>query len=304
MALALGAAVVAAALAARPAAACSGRHLTVFARFDLADVVAVVRPTSVPPDRHGLPGAGPVRLRVVDSIKDGRRPAPRRPRTRLVAQETNSSCHVGYRRGRRALVFLAGDGWVVGVEGYVEDYAAFVPYLRRWAGATTDADRVAILIDAIANPDRWVSADGANELVDRPALLALVDRAGRDRIAAAAARARPDSLAAAVLARLGDPHAPALARSHARALAHLRRHPIVEYLAHRRFESVTNPAALAPTIAAGHDEQGPDRVAALERCERIRGVQLYPFSWYHGGVSNPFWAALAAACRDGTPVSR
>jgi len=301
-ALVLGAAALAAALPARPAAACSGRHLTVFAKADLADVVAVVRPRAVPPDRGRLPGAGPVRLDVVESIEDGRRPPPRRPRTRLVAQETNTSCHVGYRRGRRALVFLARDGWLVGVDGYVEDYAPFLPYLRRWAAAKTAADKVAILLDAVDDHDRFVSGDGAAELADHPDLLAAIDRAGRDRLAAAAAHARPESMIAAVLARLGDPRAKAIAQRRARASRWLRYHPVVEYLAHRRFEAVDDPAILAGVIANGAREVDPDRVAALERCERVRGVQLFPFSWYADGVSLQFWRTLAAACRDGKPV--
>jgi hypothetical protein len=59
---------------------------------------------------------------------------------------------------------------------------------------------------------------------------------------------------------------------------------------------------LADAIATGRGEVGHERIAALDRCERVRGKQLYPFTSYDAGVSEPFWEALAESCRTGTPV--
>ena len=118
---------LAVAAAARPAAACSKRHQPVFELFELARDVAVVKVVAVPSER----AAGLVNLSVKQRLKGATRA--------LVARETNTSCHVGFRRGRNALVFLGADRWPVGAyEGYIErPSAALLTTLAAWRDAAT-----------------------------------------------------------------------------------------------------------------------------------------------------------------------
>ena len=74
-------------------------------------------------------------------------------------------------------------------------------------------------------------------------------------------------------------------------------------LAVKDFDTVTDPNVLADAIRDGKGERDPKRIAAMERCERVRGRRLFPFTQYLGGVASHFWPTLAEACRTGTPHS-
>jgi hypothetical protein len=71
---------------------------------------------------------------------------------------------------------------------------------------------------------------------------------------------------------------------------------------HMEFERVTDANVLADTIRDATDDA--DRIAALERCERVRAISLFPFTTYSHDVANQLWPTLADACRSGTPVQR
>src|SRR5262249_9209437 len=101
---------------------------------------------------------------------------------------------------------------------------------------------------------------------------------------------------ALVLARLRDSEATRLLSENRHRWAEAQR-----LIAVTRFESESDPARLADAIDHGQGEKDPDRIAALERCERVRGLKLYGLISYCDGVADYFWPKLAQACRSGVP---
>lgn len=245
----------------RPAAACSKRHQTLFELFDEAATVAVARVTAAP----GRRGAGRVTLAVSTSLK-GRKGT-------VMARETNTSCHVGFRRGRTALVFVRADGWPAGhYEGYVEKPpAAMVATMQAWSRAVTAAERTAVLVAAITGTDPVVAYDAAMYLADEPVLLAALD--ATTKAALATATVRGDVLDRVQRRLDGGP-----------------------------YEKITSAAALADLIDQTRGEKSQERIDALERCERVHGLRLERYAFYRNGVAAHYWTKLAAACRTGTPV--
>lgn len=276
----------------RPAAACSKRHQPLFELADLARDVAIVKVTAVPAKMR----AGSVSLRVTRALK-GRRAA-------LTARETNTSCHTGFRRGRTALVFLGADRWPVGsYEGYVERPAPIVvSTIAAWIAAPDAAARVDVLVGAIAGTDRTLRADAAQMLADEPALIAALTPAATATLVAVMSSRIDAATSATLLAALlrahgdvwrqfvaGKPTSTPAHRGHAALLAH-------------DLEAIDDPAALADRILAATGEHAPERIAAAERCERVRGVRLARFTSYANGSSDHGWKLIAEACRTGTPL--
>jgi hypothetical protein len=278
------------AAAPRLAAACSKRHETPFELFDRAARVAEVRVTTVPARRQ----AGFAELRVLRTLKGA-------PRRTLRGEETNSSCHVGYRPGRRALVFLGPRGETLGhYEGYRE-LAGDAPLLqgvRVYAAARTDAERSRTLVDAIVAGPPSVRDEAATHLATHPELLAWLGLPERERLLTAYAGDVRDQPLLVVFARLAlDVPQPPPSRYNVNAdlAALLRPHDDLDDL---------NAEALAERIERGTDERDPQRIRAFERCERLAVRSLYPLFSYSRGASNHFWPQLAAACRTATPVVR
>lgn len=272
----------------RIAAACSKRHQPVFELAELARDVAVVKVGAVPAARD----AGNVTLRVTTTLKGA-------TRRQLVARETNSSCHTGFRRGKTALVFLNADRWATGAyEGYVERPSpALLAAVTAWLAATTDAARVDVLMTVIGGADRRLRDDAAFYLGDAPALLA------------ALTPAHAVTLIALRTGRADDPVLTVLARQRSTAWrtllastspptlqAHLRA------LLDHDLEAESSPAALAELIERTPGDSAPLRIAATERCERVHGKRLTAFSTYASGRSDHGWKLLATACRTGTPT--
>ncbi len=267
------------------ARACHKRHQTPFELYDEAAIVAVVQVTRAT--------ASEASLRVTSSLKGTHAKT-------LTAHETSTSCHIGFRRGRRGLVFLGADGWPAGMyEGWQRDLATWQPLIERFAGAKDDRARLGVVLDALTSQDKNVAQDGAAYLVDHPELLAQVDADARARITHAGPDAWIDSMLPAVLLRLGD------ARGAADLMAaHRFTHAAAfDRLAKAmRFDAISDEHALADAIRDGTDDA--DRLAAFERCERVHARALLPFTTYIGGVAHTRWQALADACRSGTPVPR
>ncbi len=279
------------AAAARPADACSKIHETPLDLFERAAVVARVKVLSVPGPRE----AGPVPLKVLAVIKG-------HARRGLVAQETNTSCRAGFRRGRRALVFLDRRGDPVGhYEGYLEDRSGgvnWLPVLRAYGAASDDDARLAVVIDAIAKAPPAVADDAAFFLMRRPSLLVRVTSTQRAALATALGKARDRSPLVVVLARLRQPGLATVLRKR-----QLMYGDVAELLLSRpRFDGVTDRRALADAIAGGHGEADPTRIVALERCELLAGARLDGWTMYFSGVAEHYWAVLAKACRNGTPA--
>ncbi len=270
--------------------ACSKRHQTVFELFDLAETVAVAKVRRMPPAAHGLGPAGDVDLAVRQLLKG--------KAGKLVAKETNTSCAAGFAVGRTALVFVGADGWPVGhYEGYVRDYAKLLPTLERYAAATTEADRGQVVIDALGDPA--MAEEAGWWIVDHPELLARLDAVAIERVRVAADTSRwASSQLTAILVRLHRPVADAALAQRGRFVDQRLR----DLSAITTFEAVTDPAVLADAIASNTNVE-LDRIAALDRCERVRGTRLYWFTRYYGGVAPQFWAALATACRTGTAIA-
>ncbi|MDC0717362.1 hypothetical protein [Nannocystis bainbridge] len=275
-------------LAPRPAAACSKRHQTPFELFDQAARVAEVRVEQTPGPRQ----AGMARLRVLRTLKGS-------PRATLEAEETNTSCRIGYRAGRRALVFLGPRGQSFGLyEGYLEARADSpqLRALRAYAAANDPAARVRVLVDAIAEGPQDLRDEAALYLADRPELLAHLDLPARARLLAAAdARDQPLYLVLARLELEVPQPPPSHGRNYFAELAALVR-PRDEL-------DDLGAAALADQIDLGNDGYDPRRIRAMDRCERLHGRTLHPLTWYGHGVASHFWPKLAAACRTGEPVT-
>jgi hypothetical protein len=274
------------AAAARPAAACSKRHQTVFELFELATDVAVVKVGAVPGR-----GYGPVGLVAKRRLKGTTR--------RLVALETNTSCTTGFRSGRTALVFVGSDRWIAGhYEGYIERPGpGLLAALDAWAAAATAADRAAVLVTTVAGTDPRLRGDAANYLLDHPPLIAALTADQATTLVGATRRGdRHDEWVLAILARQ---HGPAwrdrLAATPAPTLS-----PALRALADHDLEAVTDAGTLADLIAHTPGEDAPARIAATERCERLHGKLLAEFSMYSQGRSDHGWQQLAIACRTGS----
>lgn len=280
---------LAVAAAARPAAACSKRHQPVFELFELARDVAVVKVVAVPSER----AAGLVNLSVKQRLKGATRA--------LVARETNTSCHVGFRRGRNALVFLGADRWPVGAyEGYIErPSAALLTTLAAWRDAATDADRVGVLVAAIDGAAPELRRDAALYLLDQPPLIAALTADHTATLRRASQRGdRFDDTVLGILARQhGQAWRDVLATRPAPTLS-----KPLRALADHDLEAETAAGALADLIAQPPGEYAPLRIAAAERCERLHGKRLVEFSMYSIGRSEHGWQLLATACRTGTPT--
>jgi len=249
--------------------ACSARHLPIFELFERAATVAYVRVVSVPvppPGSRNPHGAGSVQLAVKRLLKGAKRSS-------LRTFETNTSCHIGFRRGRAALVFLDARGHTVGQEAYIEDVAAYEATIDAWAAATSDVTRRSILVDAITTGGDVIARDAAQFLLDEPGLLVKLDADQRQQLAAVTPPKY--SLLPQLLGRLAG----------------------------GKFESESDVSKLAATIEAGKGEKNPDRIAALDRCERVHARRLWPFSWYSTGTASHIWPKLADACRTGVPFS-
>jgi len=272
----------------RPASACSKRHETPFELYDQAARVAEVRVTATPARRQ----AGMAQLRVLRTLKGS-------PRATLQGQETNTSCHVGYRAGRRALVFLGPRGETLGhYEGYLERPAddPLVLALRAYAAARDDDARLRVLVDTIARAPARVKDEAASYLAGRPDLLVRVGVPARERLLAAAdARDQPLLV---VLARLEldfpSPPPAAYRNIYADIAALLRPRDELDDL---------NAAALADRIDQGRGGYDPLRIRAMDRCERLAGRALYRVFYYGHGTAEHLWPKLAEACRTGTPLS-
>lgn len=273
------------------ARACDKSVETPFDLHDRAAIVAVVRVDAVPAPRgrHKVQ-IGRVTLAVESVIRGGRTAT-------LTSRLTGSTCDAGFRRGKRALVFLDARGDVVGAyDGYLELADDTWPDLLRAWGASTDAsDRAALLARTILGGGR-PARDAAWTLTDSPDLLAALDAATVTDLVAHTRRVHVDSMLPVALARR---HAVGLAAAmgrrdftfgaDARALAKV-----------TRFEAIDDPALLADELARA---RGIDAAAAFDRCERVRGKRLARsfFDWM-GGFDPSTAPAFVEACRSGTPT--
>ncbi|WAS92529.1 hypothetical protein [Nannocystis punicea] len=267
----------------RPASACSKPYMTQFELFEQAARVAEVRVEETP-GRHQ---AGMARLHVLRTLKGS-------PRATLQGEETNTSCHVGYRTGRRAVVFLGPRGETIAYhEGRAGDPQALA--LRAFAAAKDPDARVRALVDAIAGGPEAVKDEAAWYLANRPELLARIDLPARERLLAAAEPR--DQPLLVVLARLELDFPPPPPNHYRNDYAEL-----AALLRPRDELDDLGVEGLAEQVERGREGYDPQRIRAMDRCERQTGRMLYPLLRYGHGLPGQFWAQLAAACRTGEPA--
>lgn len=276
----------------RPAHACDKMVETPFDLHDRAATVAVVRVTAVPAPRgrHKVQ-IGRVTLAVERMIRGGRA-------TTLTSRLTGSSCDAGFRRGKRALVFLDAGGDVVGAyDGYQEIADDTWPeLLRRWGASAAPTERAAILAEVITTGRGEPTRDAAWTLTDSPDLLAALDSTQIAALVDATRRTHVDSMLPVALARL---HATGLAAAMGRRTftfgADAR-----ELAKHARFEAIDDAAVLADQLAAA---TGAEAAAAFDRCERLHRRKLAAsFFDYMSGFDPAVTTGFVTACRIGTPM--
>jgi hypothetical protein len=284
------AAVVLSASAGEASAVCSTRHLTIFEIYDRAALVAVASVTRAPKPMTG----GEVDLVLHEQLKGVTATTAR-------ARE-NASCTAGFynlfvgKRAKTALVFIGETGEAVGYwSGVVEaPTAATMTAMRAWRKAADAPARAEVLVAAIESGAQGLAADAAYFLADEPALVLALTPPQLDRIAAHVGGDQwgPEL----VLARRRGPHIAALrvqgglAKDHAAILGF-------------DFERVIRTDELARIIERDRKPRSFERVAALERCERVHGRRLERFSIYNSrSPDRARWRALAKACRTGTPA--
>ena len=68
-------------------------------------------------------------------------------------------------------------------------------------------------------------------------------------------------------------------------------------------QGAQRPVGFADIVEKGRRDADPRRIAAMERCERVRGITIAPFDRYFAGAgSQAMWHDLAEACRTGKPL--
>jgi hypothetical protein len=272
-------------------ATCSTRHLTVFEIYDTAQLVAVAGVTKAP---KPMTGGGEVEIAIVEQLKGV-------PAQTARARE-DAGCTAGFynvlvgKMSKTALVFIAADGHAVGYWSGVIDTVTpdLLASMRAYAKATDDAARLEVLVAAMESADLSLAAEAGYYLADEPALLARLDAAQTDRIAAMLGRDQwgPEI----VLTRLHGAHLAQMKRAGAlpKDLA-----AIVAF----DFERVTKAEELARIIERDRAARSFKRVAAFERCERVHGRRLERFSIYNSRYPDRArWRVLARACRTGAPA--
>jgi hypothetical protein len=269
----------------RPAQACSRPYQTQFDLFEQAARVAEGRVEQTPGRRE----AGMARLRVLRTLKGS-------SRATLEGEETNTSCHVGYRTGRRAVVFLGPRGETL---AYHERRPSdpLVLALRAFVAAEDPDARVRALVDAIATGPAALKDEAAWYLANRPELLARIDVPARERLLAAAEPRDQPLLVLLARLELDFPAPPPSHYRHyyAQLAALLRPRDELDDL---------SVEALAGQVERGQEGYDPQRIRAMDRCERQTGRMLYPVLRYGQGASGHFWTELARSCRTGEPVRR
>ncbi len=277
---------------------------TPFELYDRADRVIVGTVTSSAAQRAHAPDK-PVSVAVERTLKgNASGHVSVLPERGMCGAELNAGDHV--------LMFLDRRGAVVGgIEGYiavpdpapttsgipVPDWPALV---ARWAKAADDTARLDILLELIELPEQ---ASGRNQaadfVVNSPRLLGLIDTPRRARIVKSLAGNHwMPNYTILILARLRAPELVGLLDEKGHGWAYEKE--IRELLAADHFDAVTDRAALAAAILAKGASQAT-RVAALDRCERLRHESLERFLMYlYDAAHDPDaidWTKLAAACK-------
>jgi hypothetical protein len=152
---------------------------SIFEHADAATTVAVTRVDAVKPPARGKPGH--VRLSVTDPIEGAAAGDV------ITIEVRMSSCDPRPRKTRSpVLVLTQADGRLAGkYRGYVTaPSSALIDALKKWSSATASAERVTVLLEAMASGDvvlGWEAVHAA----DAQSLQATLDEDQRARLASA-----------------------------------------------------------------------------------------------------------------------
>jgi hypothetical protein len=273
------------ALRAAPADACSIAYRTPYDLFDAADAVALVDVASAPTVQKET-----AKVTVVETLKGVRTAS-------MTVTPMGGTCSPGMTDGARGVVFVDASGRVIGAYTGFERSKATIAGLRRYAAATTDADRAAPLVDVAVSTDWSASFQAAYALAERVPLVLALDASARDTIVARLRRVGEQHTLIRVAARMQDARVEPIARRRGFDDAGM----LAQVLA-GRFETVTSVDDLADVIAAD-STSARVRIAAFERCERVWARTLASIHDYaYDAAKLDVWRTRADACRGGTPV--
>lgn len=265
-------AIILALLAARPADACKWEYVSMFRRFEEAG--AVVRA------RVRVPG-GKFALAVLTPLKGN---PPKLVRLGIGRNGTSCTPHL---RGT-GIAFLTDDMKLTGTMDSFTTEKDQVDAILTYAAAKTVAEKAAVLVEiALTSDSTYVRYAAEVALAGEPTFLAAITAADRERMITSIENPKPSSFLPIVLARLG------LAKDRLEG-------PAAELVAERKFEAITKPEELAKILDATPTGTSARAVAAIERCERLRGKRLMDIrTVVNDGIEGYGleWRALANACR-------
>ena len=277
------------------AQACRMNHVDIFSQVDQARTIAVGtvdREEKIRVEER-IRGQGGDVLSVADWAQDG---APR------------TSCVPQIAEGRRILVFLDGSQSFVAhyqsalsLGSRADEGQAKVEGVKRYAGASDDAERLDILMELASGSDVKLAREAARHLIDRVEWFEQISEDQREALRTGfAGHDEPIFEIGWLLARLGDEQARGAMEGFLGRTPRASRDRVgLELLEHRHDDEIEGREELAAIIE--DDESEPmERVAALERCERELGKSLFSFERYQRGIEHR-GSRLAESCRSGEP---
>jgi hypothetical protein len=206
-----------------------------------------------------------------------------------------STCSTGMSAGEEGVIYLDSANRMIGLYDGFDREPKVIASVRAYLAGATAADKAVALADLAVSRDWSASYRAAYALANRADLVLALDTASRDRVVKRLAKVGEQHTLILVAARFHD--------ARVKKLQKRRRFDSATNLAGvmaGAFDAATDPSLLADTIAAKGTSRS-DRVAAMERCEQVRGFTLARFTDY-AGTDEQAWSQLADACRSGTPI--
>lgn len=268
------------ALASRPAHACDDQYETSYDLHDRATTVVLGKLDSL----AGTKGS----LTVIETFKGSA------GAKLTLTVDVRSTCSPNMKVGQQGVVFLDASGAMLGEYDGFERNAKVIAALRGYSSSTAET-RAKALLDLAVSKDWSPSYRAAFALANRPELVGALDSKAKDRVIARLPKVmRKEHPLTFVAARTRDARTAKLVGKLAGAAR-------LKAVMSGTFQAETDPARLADKIALAATSV-IDRVAAMERCEQLRGRSLAPFTSYSAASEQPDWKQLAEACRTGKPI--
>ena len=271
-------------LSTRSALACDKEFETAYDLHDRATTVVLVKVDTLK--------GNTATLTVVETFKGN-------PGSTLTLEvDVRSTCSPGLKAGKQGVIFLDDDDDMLGAFDGFQRAPAIITALRGYRSSVA-ADRAKALL-AVATGGDWSPSYGAaHALANRPDLVQALDAKAKQRVIERAGKLiKRQHPLLFVAARLHDAGVPKLYAKRPRNEDDAK---LLVGVVANKFQSETDAAKLADTIKRD-TASTIDRVAAMERCEKVHGSALARFTQYSSPGAQPDWMALAAACRSGKPI--